>query len=48
MVLCTAMEEVSLPVGQVELVCKAEGLCYLLEFKLLSKKVMGSQPPLLS
>ena len=36
------------PVGQVELVCETQGKCYPLEFQLLSKKVMGSQPPLLS
>ena len=44
------MEEVSshLYVGQVELVCETQGKCYPLEFQLLSKRIMGSQPPLLS
>ena len=36
------------PVGQVELVCETQGKCYPLEFQLLSKKVIRSQPPLLS
>ena len=36
------------PVGQVELVCETQGKCYPLEFQLLSKKVMGSQPSLSS
>ena len=36
------------PVVQVKLVCKTQGKCYPLEFQPLSKKVMGSQPPLLS
>ena len=36
------------PVGQVELVCETQGKCYPLEFQLLSKRIMGSQPPLLS
>ena len=36
------------PVRQVELVCETQGKCYPLEFQLLSKMVMGSQPPLFS
>ena len=36
------------PVGQVELVCETQGQCYTLVFQLLSKEVIGSQPPLLS
>ena len=34
--------------GRLELVCEIQGRRYPLEFQLLSRKVMGSQPPLLS
>ena len=36
------------PVGQIELVCEIQGKFHTLQFQLLSKDVMGSQPPLLS
>ena len=36
------------PVGQVELVCETQGQFHTLHFQLLTKDVMGSQPPLLS
>ena len=36
------------PVGQVELVCETQGKFHTLQFQLLTKNVMGSQPPLLS
>ena len=36
------------PLGQVELVCERQGQRYTLVFQLLSKEVIGSQPPLLS
>ena len=36
------------PVGQIELVCETQGKFHTLQFQLLSKDVMGSQPPLLS
>ena len=36
------------PVGQVELVCETQGKFHTLQFQLLTKDVMGSQPPLLS
>ena len=36
------------PVGQVELVCETQGKFHTLQFQLLNKDVMGSQPPLLS
>ena len=36
------------PVGQIELMCETQGKLYPLQFQLLSKDVMGSQPPLLS
>ena len=36
------------PVGQIELVCKTQGKFHTLQFQLLNKDVMGSQPPLLS
>ena len=35
------------PVGQVDLVCKTQGKFYTLQFQLLNKDVMGSQPPIL-
>ena len=35
-------------VGQVELVCETQGKFHTLQFQLLNKEVMGSQPPLLS
>ena len=35
-------------VGQVELVCETQGKLHTLQFQLLNKDVMGSQPPLLS
>ena len=34
--------------GQIELMCETQGKPYPLQFQLLSKDVMGSQPPLLS
>ena len=34
------------PVGKVELVCETQGELRTLKFQLLSKEVMGSQPPL--
>ena len=36
------------PVGQIELMFETQGKLYPLQFQLLSKDVMGSQPPLLS
>ena len=36
------------PVGQVDLVCETQGKFHTLQFQLLNKDVMGSQPPLLS
>ena len=36
------------PVGQIELVCETRGKHHTLQFQLLNKDVMGSQPPLLS
>ena len=36
------------PVGQVELVCDTRGKFHTLQVELLTKDVMGSQPPLLS
>ena len=36
------------PVGQIELVCETQGKFHTLQFQLLNKDVMGSQPPLLS
>ena len=36
------------PMGQVELVCETQGKFHTLQFQLLNKDVMGSQPPLLS
>ena len=36
------------PVGQAELVCETQGKFHTLQFQLLNKDVMGSQPPLLS
>ena len=36
------------PVGQIELMCETQGKLYPLQFQLLSKDVMGSQPPLLT
>ena len=36
------------PVGQVELVCETQGKFHTLQFQLLTKDVMGSQPRLLS
>ena len=36
------------PVGQIELVCETQGQFHTLQFQLLNKDVMGSQPPLLS
>ena len=36
------------PVGQVELVCETQGKFHTLQFQLLNKDVIGSQPPLLS
>ena len=35
-------------VGQVELVCETQGKFHTLQFELLNKDVMGSQPPLIS
>ena len=35
-------------VGQVELVCKTQGKFHILQFQLLKKDIMGSQPPLVS
>ena len=34
--------------GQIELVCETQGKFHTLQFQLLNKDVMGSQPPLLS
>ena len=36
------------PVGQIDLVCETQGKFHTLQFQLLNKDVMGSQPPLLS
>ena len=36
------------PVGQIELTCETLGKLHDLQFQLLSREVMGSQPPLLS
>ena len=36
------------PVGQIALMCETQGKVYPLQFQLLSKDAMGSQPPLLS
>ena len=36
------------PVRQIELVCETQGKFHTLQFQLLNKDVMGSQPPLLS
>ena len=36
------------PVGQIELVCETRGKHHTLQFQLLNKDAMGSQPPLLS
>lgn len=35
------------PVGQIKLICETQGKLHTLQFQLLSKDVMGSQPPLL-
>ena len=36
------------PVGQIELTCETRGKLHNLQFQLLSRDVLGSQPPLLS
>ena len=36
------------PVEQIDLVCETQGKFHTLQFQLLNKDVMGSQPPLLS
>ena len=36
------------PVGKIDLVCETQGKFHTLQFQLLNKDVMGSQPPLLS
>ena len=36
------------PVGQIEMVCETQGKFHTLQFQLLNKDIMGSQPPLLS
>ena len=36
------------PVGQVELVCETQAKFHTIQFQLLNKDVVGSQPPVLS
>ena len=47
-ILSTYGGDVIKPVGQIALVCETQGKFHTLQFQLLNKDVMGSQPPLLS
>ena len=45
-ILCTYGGGMIKPVGQIELTCETQGKLHNLQFQLLSRDVMGSQPPL--
>ena len=45
-ILCTYGGGMIKPVGQIELTCDTQGKLHNLQFQLLSRDVMGSQPPL--
>ena len=47
-ILCTYGGGMVKPVGQIELTCETQGKLHNLQFQLLSRDVMGSQPSLLS